>query len=63
MAQRRLRRMRGPGWRAQSSSHVRHVELRDDAMGLGEDVPISTGNENDALLAIVNGKWFVIRVP
>ena len=26
-------------------------------------MPISTGNENDALLALVNGKWVVIRVP
>ena len=27
------------------------------------DVPISTGNENDALLALVDGKWVVLRVP
>jgi hypothetical protein len=26
-------------------------------------VPISTGNENDALLALVDGKWVVLRVP
>jgi len=31
--------------------------------GLGDDVPISTGNENDALLAPVKGKWVVLRVP
>ena len=31
-------------------------------MGLGNDVPISTGNENDALLALVDGKWVVLRV-
>ncbi|HWE72423.1 MAG TPA: carboxypeptidase-like regulatory domain-containing protein [Stellaceae bacterium] len=34
-----------------------------DTLGLGKDVPISTGNENDALLALVNGKWVVMRVP
>jgi hypothetical protein len=32
-------------------------------LGLGNDVPISTGNENDALLALVDGKWVVLRVP
>ena len=26
-------------------------------------MPISTGNENDALLALVNWKWVVLRVP
>jgi hypothetical protein len=26
-------------------------------------VPISTGNENVALLALVDGKWAVLRVP
>ena len=31
--------------------------------GLGNDVPISTGNENDALLALVEGKRVVLRVP
>ena len=26
-------------------------------------MPISTSNENDALLALVDGKWVVLRVP
>ena len=26
-------------------------------------MPISTGNENDALLAFVEGKWAVLRLP
>ena len=34
-----------------------------DTLGLGKDVPISTGNENDALLALVNGKFLTLRVP
>jgi hypothetical protein len=29
--------------------------------GLGPDVPTSTGNENDVLLAPVDGKWIVLR--
>ncbi len=34
-----------------------------NAFGLGNDVPIATGNANDALLALVDGKWVVLRVP
>ena len=34
-----------------------------NTLGLGADVPISTGNGNDALLALVNGKFIVLRVP
>lgn len=32
-----------------------------NTFGLGNNVPISTGN--DALLALVNGKFIVLRVP
>jgi hypothetical protein len=31
--------------------------------GLGNEVAISTGNENDALLALMDGKWVVLRLP
>jgi hypothetical protein len=34
-----------------------------DTFGLGKNVPIATGNGNDALMALVNGKWVVLRVP
>ena len=34
-----------------------------DTFGLGKNVPIATGNGEDALLALVNGKWVVLRVP
>ena len=34
-----------------------------DTLGLGKDVPIATGNENDALMALVNGKWVTLRMP
>jgi len=34
-----------------------------DTFGLGRNVPIATGNGNDALLALVNGKFVVLRVP
>jgi hypothetical protein len=34
-----------------------------DTFGLGRNVPIATGNLNDALLALVDGKFVVLRVP
>jgi hypothetical protein len=32
-------------------------------LGLGKDVPIATGNLNSGLLALVEGKFVVLRVP
>ena len=34
-----------------------------DALGLGENVPIDTGNASEGLLALKDGKWVVLRVP
>jgi len=34
-----------------------------DTFGLGKNVPIATGNGEDALMALQNGKWVVLRVP
>ena len=34
-----------------------------DTFGLGEDVPIATGNGSDSLLALVDGKFVILRVP
>ena len=34
-----------------------------DTLGLGKDVPIATGNLNDGLLALVDGKFVTLRVP
>ena len=34
-----------------------------DTSGLGRNVPIATGNMNDALHALVNGKFVNLRVP
>ncbi|HUZ75345.1 MAG TPA: carboxypeptidase-like regulatory domain-containing protein [Stellaceae bacterium] len=57
----------GPGFAGigKNSSEASYYTWVDqhDALGLGKDVPISTGNENDALLALVKGKWVVLRVP
>jgi hypothetical protein len=34
-----------------------------DTLGLGKNIPIATGNESDSLDALVDGKFFVMRVP
>jgi hypothetical protein len=34
-----------------------------DTLGLGENTPIITGNSSDSLLALVNGKFTILRVP
>lgn len=34
-----------------------------NTLGLGENVPINTGNESEGLLALKDGKWVVLRVP
>ena len=52
----------GIGNNSAEASYYTWVD-QHNTLGLGEDVPISTGNENDGLLALVKGKWVVIRVP
>jgi len=52
----------GIGKNSAEASYYTWVD-QHDTLGLGKDVPISTGNENDALLALANGKWVVLRVP
>ncbi len=34
-----------------------------DTLGLGTNVPISTGNASEGLLALKDGEWVVMRVP
>jgi hypothetical protein len=34
-----------------------------DTLGLGKNIPIATGNNSDSLAAVVDGKFFVMRVP
>jgi hypothetical protein len=34
-----------------------------DTLGLGRNIPINTGNGSEALLALKDGKWVVLRVP
>jgi hypothetical protein len=34
-----------------------------NSLGLGENIPINTGNQSDALLALKDGAWVRMRVP
>jgi len=34
-----------------------------DTLGLGKNTPMITGNGSDSLMALVNGKFVVLRVP
>jgi hypothetical protein len=34
-----------------------------DTLGLGKNTPIATGNSSDSLLALVNGRFVIMRVP
>jgi hypothetical protein len=52
----------GIGKNSAEASYYTWVD-QHDTLGLGKDVPVSTGNENDALLALVGDKWVVLRVP
>ncbi len=52
----------GIGENSAEASYYTWVD-QHNTLGLGADVPISTGNENDALLALVDGKWVTLRAP
>ena len=57
----------GPGFKgigdnSAESSYYTWVD-QHNTFGLGEDVPMSTGNLNDGLIAMKDGKMIVLRVP
>jgi hypothetical protein len=53
---------RGLGENSAESSYYTWVD-QHNTLGLGEDVPMSTGNLNDGLIALKDGKMIVLRVP
>jgi hypothetical protein len=57
----------GPGFEGigDNSAEASYYSWVDqhNASGLGADVPVSTGNENDGLIAFKDGKMIVLRVP
>ena len=52
----------GLGENSAESSYYTWVD-QHDTFGLGADVPMSTGNLNDGLIAMKDGKMVVLRVP
>ena len=57
----------GPGFRGlgENSAEASYYTWVDqhDTFGLGRDVPMSTGNLNDGLVALKDGQMVVLRVP
>jgi hypothetical protein len=52
----------GIGDNSAEASYYTWVD-QHNALGLGNDVPISTANENDGFAALVDGKMVTLRVP
>jgi hypothetical protein len=52
----------GVGENSAESSYYTWVD-QHNTFGLGEDVPMSTGNLNDGLIAFKDGRMIVLRVP
>jgi hypothetical protein len=63
-----LYRLPGPNYKgavengAADSAYYDFVD-RFDMLGVGKDVPIATGNLSEGLLALVDGKFMMFRVP
>jgi hypothetical protein len=53
---------RGIGENSAESSYYSWVD-QHNTLGLGNDVPMSTGNLNDGIIAFANGRMLVLRVP
>jgi len=53
---------KGIGANSAESSYYTWVD-QHNTFGLGEDVPMSTGNLNDGLIALKDAKMIVLRVP
>jgi hypothetical protein len=58
----------GPNFRnvsgtGSADSHYYDWVDQFDTLGLGKNTPIVTGNSSDSLLALVNGKFVILRVP
>jgi hypothetical protein len=53
---------RGIGENSAESSYYSWVD-QHNTFGLGNDVPMSTGNLNDGLIAYANGRMVTLRVP
>ncbi|MBI2990846.1 MAG: carboxypeptidase regulatory-like domain-containing protein [Deltaproteobacteria bacterium] len=52
----------GIGANSAESSYYTWID-QHNTFGLGEDVPMSTGNLNDGLIALKDGKMIILRLP
>ena len=59
----RVRTTRAPSISAAPTRAYYNFVDRFDMLGVGKDVPLATGNESEALLALVDGKFLTFRVP
>jgi hypothetical protein len=53
---------RGIGENSAESSYYTWVD-QHNTFGLGKDVPLATGNLNEGLIALTDGKMIVLRIP
>jgi hypothetical protein len=56
-------KFRGVPAAGSADSHYYDWVDQFDTLGLGKNTPIITGNSSDSLLALVNGKFVILRVP
>lgn len=55
-----MKGVEGPG--SAEGSYYTWVD-QFNTLGLGENIPINTGNESEGLLVLKDGEWIVLRVP
>ena len=59
----RARTTRGPSENGSADSAYYDFVDRFDMLGVGKDIPLATGNLSEGLLALVDGKFMMLRVP
>jgi hypothetical protein len=58
-----LPQLKGVNYKGSAESSYYTWVDQFNTFGLGNNIPINTGNESEALLALKDGKWVVLRVP
>jgi hypothetical protein len=58
-----LPQLKGVSYKGSAESSYYTWVDQFNTLGLGENIPINTGNESEALLALKDGQWVVMRVP
>ena len=58
-----LPQLKGVNYKGSAESSYYTWVDQFNTLGLGNNIPINTGNESEALLALKDGEWVVMRVP